>query len=224
MKKIVVSVSVLFLLAASLVTPTTASPLGARTISSTSAGPSCAKCKKIVKKAKRCKKQGDSSAKCKRAIKQARKCKKILRSDKCKSSGGGSGGGGGGSGTRTERSAEAEYAAPAAGAGGGGVCSPGTFGCVSFALGAGETYVKIEITDAGGLAPYGSWGQDLDGDQLADNGGGFCGATDGFVQVEEGYEVTVFIWEGAGTTEAGDPCPGGATSGTVKGTFSNLPE
>jgi len=56
------------------------------------AGPSCKKCKKIVRKAKRCKAQDNDSAKCKRAIKKAKKCKKILKSERCRKPTGGGGG------------------------------------------------------------------------------------------------------------------------------------
>lgn len=59
------------------------------------AGPSCKKCRKIVRKAKRCKAQDNDSAKCKRAIKKSKKCKKVLKSERCRRPSGGGGGGGG---------------------------------------------------------------------------------------------------------------------------------
>jgi hypothetical protein len=59
------------------------------------AGPSCKKCKKIVRRAKKCKAQSNDSAKCKKAIKKAKKCRKILKSERCRKPAGGGGGGGG---------------------------------------------------------------------------------------------------------------------------------
>lgn len=124
---------------------------------------------------------------------------------------------------RTERVAEASYQGPAIGAAGRGICSPGTLGCFPFGASATEKYVSIEIADTVPSGVFASVTQDLDGDNFADTTVDICGTTPEPVQIEPGIEVTVFLWEGPGVTTAGNPCPGGATQGTITATFSNLP-
>lgn len=118
---------------------------------------------------------------------------------------------------RVERVAEARYEAPAAiGMGdAGGAC----VGCPSLPNGAGETWMKVEVVDdvlpiAGvELSPG-----DLDGDGFQDPGWFICGESE-WIQVPEGVAMQSFPWAVSGTE-----CPGGgATSGTIKITYSSSP-
>lgn len=118
------------------------------------------------------------------------------------------------------RTVEATYDAPAIGALGVGICSPGTIGCVDFPSIPGERYVKVEVKDSVGPMVYASITQDLNGDNQADTGTDICTSTEEAVPIEEGYGVTIFIWEGPGPSPV---CAGAATSGTIKVTFSATP-
>lgn len=122
---------------------------------------------------------------------------------------------------KTTRKVEATYMTPGGVAGaGGGFCGSGV-GCVSLgAAGPKERYLTISIADTLPTSPYATWGQDLDGDGFTDNGEPFCGQTEVAAIVEPGVEILVFINEGPGPTPV---CPGGSSTGTVTGTFSNLP-
>ncbi|HEV2756446.1 MAG TPA: hypothetical protein VG318_11800 [Actinomycetota bacterium] len=124
---------------------------------------------------------------------------------------------------RTERVMEASYQGPAVGVAGGGICSPNTLGCFGFPLGAGERYINVDIVDTVPAGVFASVTQDLDGDTFADTSVDICGSSAEPIQVEEGYEVTVFLWEGPGVTTDGAPCPGVVTQGTITATISNLP-
>jgi hypothetical protein len=124
---------------------------------------------------------------------------------------------------RTERVAEANYQGPAVGVGGAGICSPNTLGCFPFALGVGEKYISVEIADTVPVGVFASVTQDLDGDTFADTSTDICGSSTEPILVEEGVEVTVFLWEGPGVTTAGDPCPGIVTQGKITATISNMP-
>ena len=95
-KKAFSIVAMVAVLMSAFAVPTTGAPRlrsasSSETASSAAAGPSCRKCKKVVRKAKRCKRQGDDSAKCKKAKRQARKCKKILKGKRCRKPSGGGG-------------------------------------------------------------------------------------------------------------------------------------
>ena len=115
------------------------------------------------------------------------------------------------------RKASATYDLPAIGIGGLGICSPGTIGCVGFGTAANERKVEVEIVDSAGTPVFASVTQDLNGDQQADTSVDICGASDGPIAIEPGFEVTVFIWEGPGASPV---CPGFASSGTINMTFS----
>ena len=118
---------------------------------------------------------------------------------------------------RVERVAEVRYEAPAAvGVGGvGGVCS----GCPSIPNASNETWMKVEIVDD--VLPIGAVELspgDLDGDGFFDSGWYVCGETD-WIEVPGGSEMQTFPF-----LVAGAECPGGgATSGTIKVTYSNKP-
>ncbi len=118
---------------------------------------------------------------------------------------------------RTERVVEARYEAPAGiGVGDlGGACA----GCPALPNGPGETWMKVEVIDdvlpvAGvELSPG-----DLDGDGFHDSGWFVCGESD-WIQITPGSAMQSFPW-----AVSGSKCPGGgATSGTIKITYSNMP-
>ena len=118
---------------------------------------------------------------------------------------------------RIERVAEVRYEFPAGvGMGGvGGAC----VGCPSAPNGPKETWMKVEIIDdvlpIGGvdISPC-----DCDGDGFWDPGWFVCGESDWF-PVEPGSGMQTFPW-----IVSGPECPGGgATSGTIKFTYSNMP-
>ncbi len=110
------------------------------------------------------------------------------------------------------RVATGTYDGPAIGAAGIGICFPGTLGCFGFGSAANEHSVEVKIEDNAGTPVYASVTQDLNGDNQADTGTNICGASEGPIPIEAGYEVTIFIWEGPGTNPA---CPGVATSGKI---------
>ena len=116
---------------------------------------------------------------------------------------------------RVERVQESRYENPAIGTGGVGACS----GCPAVASGPGERYISVEITDDA-LPIAGvdlSW--DTDGDGTADTGITVCNATEEPVEIPEGVSMTGFAF-----VIAGPECPGGgATTGSIKVTFSNMP-
>lgn len=118
------------------------------------------------------------------------------------------------------REAESVYDTPAIGHPDLVVGCSGSTGCASFALGADETYISLEIVDSAGLPVYGSASQDLDGDQLGDEGFNFCGKTTEPMLVTPGVQLNIFISAAGGTNP---PCPGAATSGVVKAVISNMP-
>ena len=92
------------------------------------------------------------------------------------------------------------------------------FGGVALPTGSGEKFVSIEIKDASGLPSGATVGQDLNGDDQADTSTPVCGKSAEPIEIEPGYDVTVFLKQG--------PCDGGpaiVTEGTVVATFSNLP-
>jgi hypothetical protein len=121
-----------------------------------------------------------------------------------------------------ERTVEMPYTDPAVGTAGFGVCLQGT-SCVFIDPLATEHYVSIEITDDLGLPVYASIIQDTSGDgsyfALDDQTTHICGKTDKPIEIEP-QTVTVWVWRTPGASPA---CPGTASSGTVKATFSSAP-
>ena len=118
---------------------------------------------------------------------------------------------------RIERTVEVPYAFPSAiGVAGAGGC----LGCPTVTTGPGEKYATIEIVDD--ALPTGaidfSW--DTDGDGVTDTGFTVCGSTDeGPIEVPESTEIVAFPFP-VNLPE----CPGGgATNGTIKITYSNMP-
>lgn len=111
----------------------------------------------------------------------------------------------------------ATYDGPAIGAAGLGVCFPGTLGCFGFGSAANEHNVEVTVEDSAGTPVFASVTQDLNGDNQADTSTDICGASEGPIPIEAGYEVTVFIWEGPGASPV---CAGVATSGTITAKFT----
>ncbi|MFP5297517.1 MAG: hypothetical protein ACLGHL_00830 [Actinomycetota bacterium] len=118
---------------------------------------------------------------------------------------------------RTERVVEVRYEAPAAIGSGdaGGVCA----GCPSIPNAANETWMKVEVIDdalpIGGvdISPG-----DLNGDGFYDSGWFVCGESE-WIEVPGGSEMQTFPY-----LVSGSQCPGGgATSGTIRVTYSNMP-
>src|SRR5439155_27159076 len=123
---------------------------------------------------------------------------------------------------RHVRSVKGTYSAPALGVAGNGGCvgagSAQTPGCVEFPTTARDRTISITVQDQSGQSVYTTWGQDLNGDGLTDNGGGFCGTLKP-TSVKAGVPVDVFIWEGPG---ADPPCAGVATQGTVTAKITSI--
>ncbi|MGH2753406.1 MAG: hypothetical protein ACRDLB_03150 [Actinomycetota bacterium] len=117
---------------------------------------------------------------------------------------------------RIERVIETRYEFPSGiGTSGAGACN----GCPAVPSGPGERYAMVEVTDDN--LPIGavelSW--DTDGDGINDTGVNICGATESPVEVPESTAITAFPF-----IVNGPECPGGgATSGTIKITYSNKP-
>lgn len=119
---------------------------------------------------------------------------------------------------RVERVVEMRYEAPSAVGTGdaGGVCS----GCPAIPNTSDEVWMKVEVIDD--ALPIGgvdiSFG-DSNGDGFFDGGFFVCGATDGWVEVPGASAMQTFPY-----IVSGSQCPGGgATSGTIKVTYSNMP-
>ncbi len=123
---------------------------------------------------------------------------------------------------RRERTVEMPYTEPALGTAGVGVCFQGS-SCVFVEPAQGERFATVEITDDLGLPVYASVIQDTsgDGNYLAtdDETVHICGSTTEPIEIEPST-LTVWVWQGPGVVP---PCPGFASSGTVKVTFSNKP-
>jgi hypothetical protein len=117
------------------------------------------------------------------------------------------------------RTIEMPYTEPAVGAAGLGVCFQGT-SCVFTEPLPGERSVSIEIVDELGLPVHASVIQDTsgDGNYLAtdDETVHICGSTEKPLKIKP-QTVTVWVWRGPGVPP---PCPGIASSGKVKLTFS----
>lgn len=120
------------------------------------------------------------------------------------------------------RTVETPYTEPAHGTAGVGLCFQGS-SCVFVEPIKGERYVTVEITDDAGLPVYASVIQDTNGDgsYLATDDATvhICGSTAEPIEIEP-KTVTVWVWRGPG---ASPPCPGVASSGVVKTTFSKRP-
>jgi hypothetical protein len=107
---------------------------------------------------------------------------------------------------------------------GGGFCpfrDASNLECFEFPLQAGETYIKVEVTDATGTSLAGSISQgDTDGDGVGNLYGSFCGAHEEAIPMEDAAApVRVSFYLGA----CEDGSPSLPTTGTIKVTFSNMP-
>ena len=116
------------------------------------------------------------------------------------------------------RTAEAAYDSPAIGAREvTGVCS-GSNGCATFPVGANERSLVLEVTDQLGQPVALTVGQDTDtSNATTEVVAKTCGGKTEPIAIEPGVEVMVWMWVAPGVTP---PCPGVATTGTVKATFS----
>ena len=123
---------------------------------------------------------------------------------------------------RHVRTVKGTYVTPsigAAGVGGGGNCGrDGSFGCVEFPIKATEHHVKLSITDSSGRAVYASAEQSNTSDTVTQTTliGHFCGKTKKPIAITGGRRVAIYLYEGPGP----DGCPGVASQGTVKATFT----
>jgi hypothetical protein len=123
------------------------------------------------------------------------------------------------------RRATATYTSPAVGLlgqGGFGQCDgEDGVGCVLFFTRPNEHHVTVKVTDQSGQPVYatvvqsktnpGGYGL-VQGTQR----GAFCGKTKKPISITGGQRVAVYLYEGPGP----DGCPGVATQGTVKATFT----
>ncbi len=123
---------------------------------------------------------------------------------------------------RTGRTVEGSYDAPALGAPGFAFCSPGVVGCEKFAAHTHERYVSVQIEDSLGTAVYARVSVDGDGDDTFESRHEICGATKEALRIPPGANVLVWIYEGPDPFQE-PPCLGGASSGIITATFSNLP-
>jgi hypothetical protein len=121
-----------------------------------------------------------------------------------------------------KRTVETTYTEPALGTAGVGVCFQGS-SCVFVEPLPGEKRVSVKVVDELGLPVYASIIQDTsgDGNYLAtdDRTVHICGSTTKPLKIEPST-VTVWVWQGPGAVP---PCPGFASSGIVKTTFSGAP-
>lgn len=122
---------------------------------------------------------------------------------------------------RIERVAEGTYDNPAIGIPGVvGTSSAG--GAVEFGLAAKEKFVSVEIEDASGQPVMATMSQEQDDSTPAWNIiATFCGETEEAVEVLPGVPIRVSVYTIPGPDYP--TCTGPASSGTITGTFSNLP-
>jgi hypothetical protein len=123
------------------------------------------------------------------------------------------------------RTAVASYSSPAIGLlgqGGFGQCDgEDGVGCVLFFTRPAESHVTVKITDMSGQPVYGTVVQSTTnpggyGLVQGTQRGAFCGKTKKPIAIKGGQRVAVYLYEGPGP----DGCPGLATQGTVKATFT----
>ena len=122
---------------------------------------------------------------------------------------------------KVTRTAEGVYGNPAIGIPGvAGTSSAG--GAAEFALGAKERFISIEITDDGGQPVTATLSQDSDPSTTSwEIFATICGATEEPLEVLPAVAVRVSVYTTPGPEQP--TCMGPASSGTIKGTFSNLP-
>ncbi|MDQ3984889.1 MAG: hypothetical protein M3280_00075 [Actinomycetota bacterium] len=122
---------------------------------------------------------------------------------------------------RVVRHVEARYDSPAVGAQGqgGGVCVDQTgsdpvegLGCVAFMARPTEYFIEVQVVDTLGL-PVPAWVQ-TETDHVR-----VCGGTAKPIRVEPGTENVVWVF--AAWSGIGPPCPGTATRGVIRASFSN---
>ena len=123
---------------------------------------------------------------------------------------------------RVERTEEADYVGAIGPRGAADVpCQSEPLSCVKLSVEPGEKFVAVEVVDASGQPVWASvynYGY-TDGTDAHEH---VCGASEGPIALGAGVtELTVVITQTTGG--ATSPCAGAATTGTVVGTFSNLP-
>lgn len=122
---------------------------------------------------------------------------------------------------RVERVAEGTYDNPAIGVPG-VVGSSSAGGAAEFGLGPKEKFVSVEIEDSAGQAVMATMSQEQDpATPTWDIIATFCGKTEEPIEVLPGVPVRVSVYTVPGPDYP--TCTGPATSGTITGTFSNLP-
>jgi hypothetical protein len=94
--------------------------------------------------------------------------------------------------------------------------------CKEAPLQAGETYVKVEVTDASGTTVPGFISQgDTNGDGISDGYGQFCGAhAEAVALTDSAAPVGISMYPGVCSDATGGGIP---TQGTIVVTFSNMP-
>jgi hypothetical protein len=100
-------------------------------------------------------------------------------------------------------------------------CQSEPISCVKFPVEAGEKFVSIEVVDMSGQPVWASiyiYGY-TDGSDTHEH---VCGASDGPIALGAGLEELVVVVTQT-TGGATSPCTGAATTGTIVGTFSNIP-
>lgn len=122
---------------------------------------------------------------------------------------------------RVERTAEGAYENPAIGIPGVvGTSSLG--GAVEFGLGPKEKFVSVEIEDASGQPVMATMSQEQDPSTPSWNIiATFCGQTEEPVETLPGVPIRVSVYTTPGPSHP--TCMGPASSGTITGTFANLP-
>jgi hypothetical protein len=117
-----------------------------------------------------------------------------------------------------KRSVTATYDSPAIGAREAtGICS-GANGCATFIPGPKERSVVLDIKDALGTPVSITVGQDTDpSTATVEVVARTCGGKTEAIPIQPSTTVTVWLWVAPGVNP---PCPGVASSGSVKATFS----
>ena len=122
---------------------------------------------------------------------------------------------------RVSREATAVYDTPAPGISGGPFfanCGSPSTGCVSFTTSSTERFAQFAIEDTTGQSAAGSVWQGTGTNLVLITE--FCGKTEEAISIPAGEAITVTAHAGASPSNV---CPGIATSGLVRATFSNLP-
>jgi hypothetical protein len=97
-------------------------------------------------------------------------------------------------------------------------CPPGAADYSGFDAQPGEKYLTVKVTDSTGRPVHGElWLTTGSGTAANDKNQEFCGALTDYLLTQRTFSLDL----DAATVDAS--CPGGATSGTITATWSNLP-